>query len=251
VLEVRKKDGAEYPPQTLHHLCSGLRYLRQNGHPTLDIFKDSLFAEFHSTLDADMKRLQHKGLGSKKRQAEPLTEEEEEVLWEKGLLGDHSPQALLNTTNFTLRSGKEHRELRFNSSQISLIERDGERPFLQFTEDESKNRPGGLKGCRIGRKVVKHTSVIHRAALCGSTPFTKVAVLPLLSATLFTFSVSKSQLTQWFPTSPDLFGPSFLEKASKRLEVEKTLSKPPPQNTKRGRYENDKSDLRSFLSKGA
>jgi hypothetical protein len=52
----------------------------------------------------------------------------------------------------------------------------------------------------------------------------------------------------------DLFGPGFLEKASKRLEVEKTLSKvtkPPIQNTKRGRYENDKSDLRSFLSKGA
>ena len=52
----------------------------------------------------------------------------------------------------------------------------------------------------------------------------------------------------------DLFGPGFLEKASKRLEVEKTLSKvtkPPPQNARRGRYESDKSDLRSFLSKGA
>ena len=48
----------------------------------------------------------------------------------------------------------------------------------------------------------------------------------------------------------DLFGSGFLEKASKRLEGEKTLSKvtkPPPQNTRRGRYENDKSDLRSFF----
>ena len=173
VLEVRKKDGAEYPPQTLHHLCSGLlRHLRQNGHPTLDIFKDSSFAEFRSTLDAEMKRLQHKGLGSMRRQAEPLTEKEEEVLWEKGLLGDHSPQALLNTmvymngVYFALRSGKEHRELRFNSSQISLIERDGERPFLQYTEDESKNRPGGLKGCRIGRKVVKHHANISNPPRC-------------------------------------------------------------------------------------
>ena len=83
-------------------------------------------------------------LGSMKRQAEPLTEEEVEVLWEKGLLGDHSPQALLNTmvymnsVYFTLRSGEEHRELRLNSSQISLIDRDGERLFLQCTEDESK-----------------------------------------------------------------------------------------------------------------
>ena len=52
----------------------------------------------------------------------------------------------------------------------------------------------------------------------------------------------------------DLFGPGFLEKASKRLEVEKTLAKvtkQAPQSSKRGRFENDNSDLRSFLSKGA
>lgn len=53
----------------------------------------------------------------------------------------------------------------------------------------------------------------------------------------------------------DLFGPGFLEKASKRLEVEKTLAKVAkagqPPNAKKGRYEHDRSDLRSFLSKGA
>ena len=51
-----------------------------------------------------------------------------------------------------------------------------------------------------------------------------------------------------------LFGPGFLEKASKRLEAEKTLSKVSSQGNKgdkKARYENDKSDLRSFLVKGA
>ena len=51
----------------------------------------------------------------------------------------------------------------------------------------------------------------------------------------------------------DLFGPGFLEKASKRLEVEKTLDKVAtklgPQQ-KCPRYDTDKSDLRSFLAKG-
>ena len=55
----------------------------------------------------------------------------------------------------------------------------------------------------------------------------------------------------------NLFGPGFLEKASKRIESERTLSKvagrgsssDPP--AKKARYANDKSDLRSFLSKGA
>ena len=35
-----------------------------------------------------MKRLQAQGTGTKKKQAEPLTEEQEEILWEKGLLRD-------------------------------------------------------------------------------------------------------------------------------------------------------------------
>ena len=161
--EVRKKNGSEYPPNTLLHLCTGIvRYLRSNGHPSLDIFKDSAFAEFRSSLDAEMKRLQAKGLGSKQRQAEPITEDEEDLLWEKGLLGDHTPDALLNTVvymnglYFALRSGKEHRNLRHSPSQIEIVERDGERPYLLYTEDCSKNHPGGLKGRRINRKVVKH-----------------------------------------------------------------------------------------------
>ena len=80
----------------------------------MDIFKDEIFAEFRVTLDAETKRLTAIGLGSKKRQAEPLSEENEEQLWEKGLLGDHNPVSLLNTIvfmnelYFALRSGSEH-----------------------------------------------------------------------------------------------------------------------------------------------
>ncbi len=47
VLEVRKKDGSEFPPNSLHHLCSGIvRYLHGNGHPSIDVFKDAEFAQF-------------------------------------------------------------------------------------------------------------------------------------------------------------------------------------------------------------
>lgn len=81
VLEVRKKDGEEYPPNTVHHICCGLmRYLRWNGQPTIDFLSDSAFTSFKASLDAEMKRLQAKGAGSKIKQAEVLTEEEEELL---------------------------------------------------------------------------------------------------------------------------------------------------------------------------
>ena len=53
VLEVHKQSEEEYP---LLHLCSGLVCHRHaNGHSTLDIFKDTPFAQFRTTLDAEMK----------------------------------------------------------------------------------------------------------------------------------------------------------------------------------------------------
>ena len=59
-------------------------YVQFNGKPAIDFFNDTAFADFRMYLDAEVKRLQRKGLGSKKRQAEPLTLEEEELLWNKG-----------------------------------------------------------------------------------------------------------------------------------------------------------------------
>ena len=160
---MRKKDGSEFPSSTLHHVvCGIMRHLRWNGHPGLDFFTDIDFTTFKCSLDAEMKRLLSQGIGSKKRQAEPLSIKDEDILWERELLGDHSPQTLLNTMvfcnglYFALRSGMKHRQLRFHSSQIQLIEHDGERPYLKYTEDVSKNQPGGIKGRNIKPKVVLH-----------------------------------------------------------------------------------------------
>ena len=163
ILEVRKKDGREFPPESLHHVVCGIqRHLRFNGKPSVDFFKDSSFAELRMTLDAEMKRLQRSGLGSKKKKAEPITPEEEEIMWKKGILGESTPQALVDTMlymsglYFALRSGEEHRQLRFHQCQIQVIERPGERAYLQYTEETSKNRPGGLKNRKLKPKTVVH-----------------------------------------------------------------------------------------------
>ena len=85
-----------------------------------------------------MKRLQKEGLGSKPRQTEPLSVQDEEQLWTKKLLCGHNGRSLVDTmlfmcgTYFALRSGQEHRAL---PSQIELVERPGERAFLRYTED--------------------------------------------------------------------------------------------------------------------
>ena len=145
-----------------------MRYLRTEGQPQINFFSDGSFSHFREVLDSEMKRLRGQGLGSKKRQAEPLTQEEEQLLWEKGQLGQHSGQALLNTmlymcgTYFALRSGQEHRALRHSPSQIELIEKPCQRAFLKYTEDVSKNHQGGLKSRKCKTKVVIHHENVQR-----------------------------------------------------------------------------------------
>ena len=163
ILEARKRDGACYPPESLYQLVCGLqRYLHQNGRPEVKLVNgDPHFYEVYQTLDAEMKRLKSMGLGAVKKQAEPITEEEEELLWSKGLLGDHSPRSLVNTMVymcglfFALRSGDEHRRLRYKLCQIEVVE-DTKRPYLIYREDISKNHPGGVKGRKQTPKIVHH-----------------------------------------------------------------------------------------------
>ena len=178
VLEVRKKDGSPYPPNSLHHIVAGLlRHLKQNGR-NIDLFKDAGFSTFRASLDAEMKRLSRQGIGTKKKQAEVITEEEE-LLWVKGVLGDETPQRLLDTVvfynglYFALRSGQEHRQLRQSPCQIEVVERPGERSHLLYTEDISKNRPGGLKGRNTKHKVVKHHANLEFPERCFVRLFQK------------------------------------------------------------------------------
>ena len=90
-----------------------------------------------------MKRLTNIGVGSTVKQAEPLREDQEQKLWNLGLLGEDSPSVLLNTMvfligkNFSLRSGREHRNLKF--SQLKLVpgrERTGKAGVCVFWRKE-------------------------------------------------------------------------------------------------------------------
>ncbi|XP_011405518.1 PREDICTED: uncharacterized protein KIAA1958-like [Amphimedon queenslandica] len=115
-----------------------------------------------------MKRIKGSGQVHTK-QAEPLTIQDEKLLWEKGLLGSGSPHIILDTmvfmcgVYFTLRSRQEHRDLRF--SQIKLKEIDGKK-CLVFTENTSKNNAGGLKHQKATPKTVTHYENKHDTSKC-------------------------------------------------------------------------------------
>ena len=101
-VHVHKQGGSTFPPNSLHHIAARLmRYLRWNGQPKLNFFNSSDFVEFQVSLDTEMKRLQGdrelaQGRGM---QSQILTEEDEELLWTKGILDDSTPKSLLVDTN--------------------------------------------------------------------------------------------------------------------------------------------------------
>ena len=129
-----------------------MRYVRE--------VKPDQFSEFNRTLDAEMKRLRSVGIGTSTKQAEPITDDEEERLRTLGKLGPDTPQSLLDTMvymcglYFAMRSGQEHRNL--SVDELNLVEPADGVPYLIYIENVSKNNPGGLHNRNLKPKTVIH-----------------------------------------------------------------------------------------------
>ena len=103
------------------------RALRNAGND-INFFEQSQFAEFQAVLDGELKQLNATGKFVHKKKASVNIKEMENILWEKGLLADHSLQVLSDSMVYligfciALRSREEHRRLRFIPAQIQLVE---------------------------------------------------------------------------------------------------------------------------------
>ena len=102
-----------------------------------------------------------KAYGFAADQAEIISVEEEDKMWNMAVLGDTTPQKLVDTilymfgVHFALRAGTEHRNLRHINSQISLHKDTNGAKYLCYTEDVSKNCQGGPKHRKITPKCVR------------------------------------------------------------------------------------------------
>ena len=120
IAETRKENGDCYPPKMLYALLAGLLRYCQSKNPTCLNFldtSDKRFQVLHNAMDNTFRQLRQKGVGSASKS---FSKEEENQLWESGVLGVHNPKVLLHTVfflngkTFCLRGGEEHRNLKLS-----------------------------------------------------------------------------------------------------------------------------------------
>ncbi|XP_053406117.1 uncharacterized protein LOC123530577 isoform X1 [Mercenaria mercenaria] len=106
-----------------------------------------------------MKKLTKEGLGLPNREAKPVTEEDESLLWKRGVFGSSTSLALQHTMYFYnckffgLRAYDEHKESMCNQF---TIDKDGNGLYVEFKGTNSKTFSGGLKHRKVDAKVIRH-----------------------------------------------------------------------------------------------
>lgn len=174
VFEVRKENGERYPPGTLKNLVAMIQHFYvYSMKRQMSIWTDSEFASSRQALDAAMRETAKSGNLNGSQTAAPIPATEEATLWERGVLGESTPQTLVFTVIFLigkvfgLRGGRELYLLEYNK-QIQLAT-EGEDEILTYAETTvSKTRPCGLKTFNrpIKRNTAYHTPGHNRCLVC-------------------------------------------------------------------------------------
>ena len=88
-------------PDCLKTMLASLdRHLKEHG-ASFSIRADQEFEESRKVLNGHAKEIREKGKGKKLMKAKALTEDEEELLWERKGLGDDDPRMLNRTIFYT------------------------------------------------------------------------------------------------------------------------------------------------------
>ena len=158
IAEVRRVDGDQYPPRTIHQLLSGvLRYMRSCSCDTPNVLdrRDTRFKSIQGACEVVFRELRKEGIGTSVRHAAVITMEEEDQLWKLGIMNITTPKGLQRAVFFyvgkvcCLRGGEEQRSLK-----ISQFKRMYDPDKYTYTENGSKNRSGGVAQLNLENKIV-------------------------------------------------------------------------------------------------
>ena len=150
IFEIRKKNGDDYPAETLYETVVCLQlYLATKG-VTVEILDEREFCQVRNALDNRMKQLTKMGCVKLRKKARIITVDEENMMWNASILCSSNRKQLVETLlylfgiHFSLRAGIEHKALRVGpNSQLKLVQpSDGSLSYLEYTEDYSQEFSG-------------------------------------------------------------------------------------------------------------
>ena len=146
VLAVKRKDGEDYEPSTIRGFIASVeRHLREKNY-VKSVVSDKEFRKTINAMKARFKMLKRDGKGNKPKASVALSDNEVDILYSKNILGSSSAHSLINTLwlnnciYFGLRSGLEHRNLRWGD--VQLFEDSEGCEFLEVNERQTKTRQG-------------------------------------------------------------------------------------------------------------
>ena len=147
ILSVRTKEGQEYEPSSLRGMVASFeRHLKRKSYP-VRIINDLAFKKLRKTLQSKQKQLKKQGRGNKPNASVALTEDEIKLLFDEGLLGVSSPEAILNTLwlkkslHFGLRGVKEHHDMRWGDVKLCKTSKK-DQGVEYLDERQTKTRTG-------------------------------------------------------------------------------------------------------------
>ena len=144
IAEARQTNGEPYSPKTLLQLMTNLQGLTFVRNPHACHFMDHkaiAFQPFHNVMNNLSKKLLSEGVGAQKRQARVITEKEENLLWEKGVIG-------IDTTSCLLNAKFQEVQDPVDSSEMVMS--------VQYSEYGSKNHQGLVHQVHLDNKVIRH-----------------------------------------------------------------------------------------------
>ena len=163
--EVRKADGSEYPPRSINLILAGLQRQMLENNPQAPRFMDknnTIYRDLHRVRDSIYKQLHSAGVGVVVKHASIITPEEEDKLWDSGVLNAIEPLGLQRAVFFyigkvfCIRGGCEQRALGPSNFRF-----DDNQECVTYVEHGSKNRAGGIDTLRLRDTVARAATVCY------------------------------------------------------------------------------------------
>ena len=148
LVSVCQQNGDEYEPVTLRSIVGSLeRYLKTHSYGC-SLISGNEFSKSREVLKCKQKDLKKQGRGNKPKDANAISDEQINILYESGQLGPNSPTSMLNILWFNnclyfgMRGGgAEHRQLRWGDLNL-CYDSDLNQEYIDFNESQTKTRTG-------------------------------------------------------------------------------------------------------------